>query len=299
MANIGFIGAGSMGAPMIGHLLSAGHAVRVYVRRAAAFDELLATLDGLGVTGRPTYARTPADCAEDAEFVCTNVTTTGDVEQVLFGPDGVAHVAPAGCTVLDFSTISPAGTRDIARRLGETGLRFLDCPVSGGSKGARAATLAIMVGGPAELLDEARPILSRLGASIVHCGPHGAGQVVKACNQVVMCINIQGIAEALHFARANGVDPAVVLPALQAGFAGSKMLDMMGPKMVAHEFTPGIEARLHAKDFGLVADMARQQGLPMPATAVVAAQLRALLDAGWGRDDTSSLIRVLERMQEG
>jgi 3-hydroxyisobutyrate dehydrogenase-like beta-hydroxyacid dehydrogenase len=171
---------------------------------------------------------------------------------------------------------------------------MLDCPVSGGVRGAQAATLSIMVGGKAEVLARARPLLEKLGKAITHIGGTGAGQVAKACNQVVQVVNIQGIAEALLFARAQGVDPQVIVTALSAGFAGSRMLDLMGPKMAARDFTAGIEARLHHKDYGLVVEAAREAGLGMPATALVAQQLNALVGQGWGREDTSALLKVLE-----
>lgn len=291
MARIGFIGAGAMGAPMIGHLLAAGHAVAVHARRREAAQAL--------VDRGATYAPTPADAARGAEFVCTNVTATRDVEQVLFGESGAALGAARGTIVIDFSTISAPATREFARRLAEQGVDMLDCPVSGGVAGAKAATLSVIVGGAAPVLERARPILSALGRTITHVGGHGAGQVVKACNQIVQVVNVQGIAEAMMFARANGVEPAVALPALQAGLAGSRMLDSMGAKMTVRDFAAGIEARLHQKDFALVVEMTQALGLSMPATALVSQQLNALVGHGWGRDDTSSLLRVLEALNGG
>jgi 3-hydroxyisobutyrate dehydrogenase-like beta-hydroxyacid dehydrogenase len=151
-----------------------------------------------------------------------------------------------------------------------------------------------MVGGRPEILEPARPLLEKLGNTITWCGGHGAGQVVKACNQIVQVVNIQGIAEAMLFARANGVEPATMLTAISAGFAHSKMLDLMGPKMAARDFAAGIEARLHHKDYGLIVEMARETGLAMPAVAIVAQQLNALVGNGWGTQDTSALLKVLE-----
>jgi 3-hydroxyisobutyrate dehydrogenase-like beta-hydroxyacid dehydrogenase len=201
--------------------------------------------------------------------------------------------------VIDFSTISAPATRVFARRLAGHGIEMLDCPVSGGTMGAQAATLSVMVGGKAETLERALPLLEKLGKTIVHAGDHGSGQVVKACNQIVQVVNIEGIAEAMLFAQRNGVELSKVLTALQAGMAGSKMLDMMGPRMVERRFDAGIEARLHQKDFGLVVEMTQQLGLSMPAAAVVSQQLNALVGNGWGRDDTSSLLRVLEASNRG
>ncbi|MGL4573342.1 MAG: NAD(P)-dependent oxidoreductase [Burkholderiaceae bacterium] len=286
MAQIGFIGLGNMGQPMVAHLLAAGHQVKVFARRR----ESAAAAEALGAT----FAPTPAACAQDAQFVLTNVTATADVEQVLLGKDGVIEVAPRGCVCIDYSTISAVSTRVIAAKLAEQGIDFLDCPVSGGIKGAQAATLSIMVGGDAAVLARAMPLLEKLGKTITHVGPVGAGQVAKACNQIVQVVNIQGIAEAMLFCKANGVEPAKMLAAISAGFAGSKMLDLMGPKMAGRDFAAGIEARLHAKDFNLVAEMLPQLGLTLPAIELVAQQLNALVAQGWGSDDTSSLLRVIE-----
>jgi 3-hydroxyisobutyrate dehydrogenase-like beta-hydroxyacid dehydrogenase len=213
---------------------------------------------------------------------------------VLFGPGGVVEGATPGTIVVDHGTISAAATRGFAARLMEQGIEMLDCPVSGGVKGAQAATLTMMVGGKAEVLERVRPLLQLLGKTITLCGGHGAGQVVKACNQIVQVVNIQGIAEAMLFARANGVEPQTMLAGIASGFAGSRMLDLMGPKMAGRDFAAGIEARLHHKDYGLIVDMAREAHLAMPAVALVAQQLNALMSNGWGTLDTSALLKVLE-----
>lgn len=283
---VGFIGLGAMGGAMVGHLMAAGYSLRVHARRAEAMQPFVER-DAIGCVS-------PAETARGAGFVFTNVTSTPDVEQVLFGKDGVIEGATPGSVVIDHSTISAMSTRQFAQRLADRGIEMLDCPVSGGARGAQAATLSIMVGGKPAVLERARPLLEKLGKTITHCGDHGAGQVVKACNQIVQVINIQGIAEAMLFARANGVEPATMLNALSAGFAGSKMLDLMGPKMVARDFAAGIQARLHHKDYGLVVDMARESNLAMPAVALVAQQLNALVGNGWGNLDTSALLKVLE-----
>jgi 3-hydroxyisobutyrate dehydrogenase-like beta-hydroxyacid dehydrogenase len=285
-ATVAFIGLGAMGSAMAQHLVAAGHRLRVYARRAEAMQPFVAQ--------GATACASPAEAARGAQFVFTNVTATADVEQVLLGANGVIETAAPGTIVIDHSTISALATREIAAKLADKGIEMLDCPVSGGVKGAQAATLSIMVGGKAEVLERARPLLEKLGTTITHIGGHGAGQVAKACNQIVQVVNIQGIAEAMLFARANGVDCATVVRALQAGFAGSRMLDLMGPKMAGRDFAAGIEARLHQKDYGLIVDMAREAGLAMPAVALVAQQLNALVGQGWGRQDTSALLKVLE-----
>ena len=283
---IGFVGLGNMGRAMVDHLMAGGHALRVYARRAEAMQPFVAR--------GATACGSPAEAARGAAVVFTNVTATADVEQVLFGPGGVVEGAAPGTIVIDHGTISAAATRGFAARLAEQGIDMLDCPVSGGVKGAQAATLSMMVGGKPEVLERVRPLLQLLGKTITHCGGHGAGQVVKACNQIVQVVNIQGIAEAMLFARANGVEPQTMLAAISAGFAGSKMLDLMGPKMAGRDFAAGIEARLHHKDYGLIVDMAREAHLAMPAVALVAQQLNALMGNGWGTQDTSALLKVLE-----
>ena len=285
-AHIAFIGLGNMGGNMARHLIAAGHTVAVHARRVDAMQPFVE----LGARA----ASTPADAARDADFICTNVTATADVGQVLLGEDGVIHGAKPGAIVCDFSTIDVRETRRFARELENKGIEFLDCPVSGGTKAAAAATLTIMVGGRDDVLARAKPILEKVGTNIFHMGGVGCGQVTKACNQIVQVINIQGIAEAMLFARTNGVDGNKVVDALMSGFAGSKMLGLMGPKMANRDFVAGIEARLHHKDFGLVANMVEQQNLPMPALQLVHAQLEKLMQHGWGNMDTCNLLRVLE-----
>ncbi len=287
---IAFIGLGNMGGNMVRRLLAAGHTLTVYARRPDAtkpFAELGAVV-----------ARSIGAAAADADFVFVNVTATVDVETVLLGANGVMSTAKPGTVVCDFSTIDAVATQHFAAQLATKKIYFLDCPVSGGTHAAETGNLTMMVGGSAATLDQVRPLLAQLSSNIFHMGATGAGQVTKACNQIVQVINIQGIAEAMLFARANGVDVSKVVEALMSGFAGSKMLGLMGPKMAARDFAAGIEARLHHKDFGLVTTTAKNQHLPMPATALVHEQLSKLMDAGWGRMDTSNLLRVLENEQD-
>ena len=283
---IAFIGLGNMGGNMVRHLMRAGHSLSVFARRPEAMQPF--------VSQGARAAASPADAARDADFIFTNVTATADVGQVLLGEQGVIHGARAGAVVCDFSTIDVRETRRFARELDNKGIEFLDCPVSGGTRAAEAASLTILVGGRADVLVRARPLLEKLGANIFHMGDVGCGQVTKACNQTVQVISIQGIAEAMLFTNANGVDGHKVVEALMSGFAGSKMLGLMGPKMANRDFDAGIEARLHHKDFGLVMNMADQQQLPMPALHLVHAQLEKLMQHGWGNMDTCNLLRVLE-----
>ena len=237
---------------------------------------------------------TPAALGAACEVVFTVITSSADVEGVALGEQGLIQGMSADSVLVDCSTIAPEVARRIAARLAEKGIHMLDAPVSGGAQGAIDATLAIMAGGDAEVLERVRPLLACLGKRIVHIGPNGAGQVAKACNQMIMVAAIQAAAEAMRLAAASGVDCGKVREALAGGSAGSRVLDVMGQRMVERNFAAGIEARLHHKDYGLVLEAARKSGVPVPLTAAVAQQLNALMALGWGKDDTASLLRVLE-----
>jgi 2-hydroxy-3-oxopropionate reductase len=281
--NIGFIGLGTMGAPMAGHLLRAGHALHVWSRRGASADDLVAQ-------GAQRHA-TPAAVAEACGIVCTNLTGSDDVEGM------AGELAPgfaAGSIHLDFSTIAPSVARRIAAMHAARGVDFVDAPVSGGGTGARNATLAIMWGGRAELAARLRPLFDVLGKTVVHVGGSGAGQVAKACNQMIMVAAIEASAEAAWFAAASGIDFVKVRSAMLGGSAGSRVLDVFGGRMATRDFTAGVEARLHHKDYALLMDEAARLGAPLPVSAAVWQQLNALMALGWGQDDTSSLLRVLE-----
>jgi 3-hydroxyisobutyrate dehydrogenase-like beta-hydroxyacid dehydrogenase len=287
MRTIAFIGLGNMGGHMTRRLMSRGLALRVYARRRETMAPFVA--EGAVATDSPKEA------AQGADVVMTNITTTGDVEEVLLGEQGVVHGARAGTIVCDFSTIDAATTRQIAAHLNERGVDFLDCPVSGGVRAAEAGTLSMMVGGDAAVLTRVRELLDALATNVFHMGAVGTGQVTKACNQIVQVVTIQGIAEAMHFAKQQGADSERVVEALMAGFASSKMLGLMGPKMAARDFAAGIEARLHHKDFGLIAGALARQDMHLPAVSLVSAQLEKLMQSGWGQMDTCNLLRVLEQ----
>lgn len=280
---VGFIGLGAMGRPMALHLQRAGHELFVWARRPASLADLPATL-----------CATPAALGRCCTVVFTMVTSSADVEMLALGADGLIEGMAAGSILVDCSTIAPAMARHIAQRLAEKGIDMLDAPVSGGEQGAIDATLAIMAGGEAAVLDRVRALLECLGQRIVHIGPHGAGQVAKACNQIIMVAAIEAAAEAMHLAAAAGVDCARVKQALAGGSAASRVLDVMGERMVKRDFSAGIEARLHHKDYGLVLEAARESGVPLPLSAAIGQQLNALMARGWGHDDTASLLRVLE-----
>ena len=280
---VGFIGLGVMGRPMARHLAAAGHELHVWARRRQSAEGLPAT-----------WHDTPAQLGVACDVVFTIITSSADVEQVALGDNGLIHGMAADSVLVDCSTIAPDAARRVAAALAARGIHLLDAPVSGGAQGAIDATLAIMAGGDAAVLERVRPLLDCLGQRIVHVGPNGAGQVAKACNQMIMVASIEAVAEAMRLAEAAGVDPARVRQALSGGSAASRVLEIMGQRMVDRNFSAGIEARLHHKDFGLVLQAARKSGVPVPLTASVAQQLNALMAMGYGRDDTSSLLRVLE-----
>lgn len=284
---IGFIGLGVMGEPMARHLLAAGHDLALWARRPESAAALVAESVPL--------CATPAELAARSEVVISVVTASADVDALAFGADGLAAGLAPGAIHVDMSTIAPAMARSLAQRYGTQGIGFVDAPVSGGAQGARDASLAIMVGAEADALERVRPLLQAMGKRIVHVGPPGAGQVAKACNQMIMVAATQACAEALRLANAHGLDLAALRSALMAGSAGSRVLELMGTKMAARDFGAGIEARLHHKDFAIVMDEASALGVPLPVAAQVWQQLNALMGAGWGREDTSSLLRVLER----
>jgi 2-hydroxy-3-oxopropionate reductase len=280
---VGFIGLGVMGRPMAGHLAAAGHELHVWARRRQSAEGLPAV-----------WHDTPAQLGAACDVVFTIITSSADVERVALGENGLIHGMAADSVLVDCSTIAPEAARRVAAALAARGIHLLDAPVSGGAQGAIDATLAIMAGGDAAVLERVRPLLDCLGQRIVHVGPNGAGQVAKACNQMIMVAAIEAVAEAMRLAGAAGVDPARVRQALSGGSAASRVLEVMGQRMVDRNFSAGIEARLHHKDFGLVLQAARKSGVPVPLTASVAQQLNALMAMGYGRDDTSSLLRVLE-----
>lgn len=283
---VGFIGLGVMGEPMARHLLAAGHELALWSRRPESGAALVA--EGA------LRCATPAELAARSEVVITMVTTDADVEAVSFGADGLAQGFRAASIHLDMSTIAPASARAFAARHAERGVDWIDAPVSGGALGAQQATLAIMAGGEAQALVRVRPLLEALGSTVVHLGGAGAGQIAKCCNQMIMVAAIQACAEAAALANAHGVDLAAVRRALLGGSAASRVLEVMGERMVQRDFSAGIEARLHHKDFALLMDEAAAHGATLPIAAQVWQQLNALMAQGWGRDDTSSLLRVLE-----
>jgi 2-hydroxy-3-oxopropionate reductase len=283
--SVGFIGLGIMGRPMARHLLEAGFPLAVHSRSPGPVDEL--------VSAGATRCESPREVAAASDVVVTMLPDTPDVELVLLGERGVRDGIRSGSLVVDMSTIDPIAARRIARTLSESGAGMVDAPVSGGEKGAVEGTLSIMVGGRDEDVARAMPLFRAMGTTIVHVGEAGAGQVAKACNQLVVASTIQAVAEALALAERASVDPRKVREALLGGFAGSKVLEIHGQRMIDRSFTPGFRARLHLKDAGIVREVAGELESPVRAFEVVADALARLVEAGGGELDHSALYTLV------
>jgi 2-hydroxy-3-oxopropionate reductase len=282
---IGFIGLGIMGRPMAIHLVDAGYAVTVWNRTRSKMQALVERGAAAG--------ESPKDVAARSDITITMVADTPDAVEVILGADGVIHGARRGSVVVDMSTISPVATREIARQLGERGVEMLDAPVSGGERGAIDATLSIMVGGKPEVFERALPVFQKMGKQIVHLGGTGAGQVTKACNQLVLSLTLLGVAEALTMAQKAGVDPAKVRAALLGGFAQSRVLELHGQRMLDHNFEPGFRTRLYHKDMGIVMETGRSAGMPLVGGALAAQLYQIAMNQGFGEKDYSILARVV------
>jgi 2-hydroxy-3-oxopropionate reductase len=283
---IGFIGLGVMGKPMARNLLGAGFELVVHSRSPGPVDELVAV--------GAARADGPGAVAADADVIVTMLPDAPDVELVVFGDRGLHETVRRGSLVIEMSTIRPSATRELAARLARRDVAMLDAPVSGGERGAIEATLTIMVGGPDEAFARALPILDVLGKRVTHVGPSGAGQIAKACNQLIVGATIQAVAEALVLAAKAGVDPETVREALLGGFAGSKILLAHGRRMLDDDFAPGFRAALHRKDAAIVLETAREAGSPVPSFEVIAAALETLVDCGRGDLDHAALVTLLE-----
>jgi 2-hydroxy-3-oxopropionate reductase len=288
MADIGFIGTGIMGKPMAQNLQNAGHRLFFSEHRGKAPAELLGE--------RGAALASLQEVARAAEIIVLMVPDTPQVEEVLFGEGGLAGGLAAGKLVIDMSSISPSATRDFARRVCESGADYLDAPVSGGEVGARNASLSIMVGGDAQAFERALPLFRALGKNITHVGGSGAGQTAKVANQIIVALNIQAVAEALLFAARNDADPARVREALMGGFAGSKILEVHGERMIEGRFEPGFRIGLHQKDLNLALAGARELGLNLPNTANAQQVFSTCVALGGSDWDHSALIKGLEHM---
>ncbi len=286
MSNLGWVGLGIMGRPMAANLGKGGHVVHLHSRSGVP-PEVAAQPGAVAcASGREVAPR--------SEVVFSMVPDTADVEQVLFGKDGVAEGLSAGKVFVDMSSISPLGTKELARRVNALGCEYVDAPVSGGDVGARSATLTIMVGAADDAYARVRPLLGLLGRNVTHVGPVGAGQTAKVANQIVVAITIEAVAEALLFAAKAGVDPAKVRQALLGGFATSRVLELHGQRMIERDFEPGGRVELHRKDLENALSGARAMGLALPGTALAQQLLAAVSAMGGARWDHSAMVRALE-----
>jgi len=288
MSKIAFIGLGIMGSPMAVHLQQAGHEVSGYNKRRDRSGPL--------VQAGGRKASDIADAVNGADVVAVMVPDSPDVQEVLAGEGGVFEHAAPGTLVIDFSSIRPDVTTELAAEAAKRGLRLLDAPVSGGEAGAKNAALSIMVGGAAEDFDAAQGIFDAVGKTIVHVGPSGSGQTVKAANQLIVGANIEVLAEALVFLEAYGVDTDAALDVLGGGLAGSKVLEQKRENMLGRSFDPGFRIDLHHKDMGIVTSAAREAGVALPIGAIVAQLMVSARACGDGDLDHSALLRGVERL---
>lgn len=277
-----------MGKPMAQHLLAAGYQLTVHNRSRAAIDELVR----MGATA----ADSPREVAEHCTIVFTMLPDGPDVESVALGPDSLSTGAHTDLLMIDMSTISPLTTRHIADKLATQHVHYLDAPVSGGAEGAQAATLSIMVGGDFEDFQRAQPLFAVLGTTITHCGPIGAGQTVKACNQVLIALIIEAISEAFVLGAKAGVDPEIVLKVLSGGLAQNRFMDLRGASMIQHAFEPKGKAAFHLKDLRIVKQLAQTYDVVLPTGAIVEQLFSSLITNGGGDLDHSALLTVVEKL---
>ncbi len=285
---IGFIGLGLMGRPLALHLAKAGHTLHLWARRPAA-------LEPFADTGAHAHV-SAAQVAQHAEIVFTMVADAPDVREVCFGENGLAAGANPGLVIVDMSTINPNAAREIGAALATKGIDFLDAPVSGGEIGALNASLTIMVGGKPEVFAQVQPLFEKMGKSVTLIGDIGAGQVAKACNQILTGVGVLAVAEAFNFAAKNDVDVAKVREALLGGFAYSRILENHGQRMLDRNFKPGFKAWMHQKDLRIVMEEAHRLGLMLPAAAATAQLFNAIVGSGMGEEDSIAALKLLEKL---
>ena len=285
---LGFIGLGIMGRPMAKHLIGAGHTLTVWNRSRPGIDDLVAA--------GASAAASPAEVARASEVVFTMVGDAPDVEAVALGRDGIIEGAAPGLVHVDMTTIAPGVTRRLAAKYAERGVEMVDAPVSGGEGGAVNATLSIMAGGKRGVFDRCLPLFEVLGKTITYCGESGAGQTTKLCNQVAVSVTNLAVCEALVLAKKGGVAPSTVLEAISGGAAGSWQLSNLAPKMVAGDFRPGFKVWHQEKDLRHALDLARENHLPLPATALVSQLFASLQAEGLGEEGTQALVKALEKL---
>ena len=284
---LGFVGLGIMGAPMAGQLIKAGYEVFVYTRSKVAPE--IAQSSAI-------QCASAAEVAQKADIIFTMVPDTPDVERVLFDENGIASGLSKGKIVVDMSSISPIATKEFAKKINVLGCDYLDAPVSGGEVGAKNATLSIMVGGDEKVFEKIKPIFELMGKNINLVGSNGDGQTAKVANQIIVALNIEAVAEALLFASKAGADPAKVRQALMGGFAGSKILEVHGERMVKRTFDPGFRIELHQKDLNLALNSARALGVSLPNTATAQELFNSCVAHGGKAWDHSAMVKALEMM---
>jgi 2-hydroxy-3-oxopropionate reductase len=288
---VGFVGLGIMGRPMARNLMEAGHELVLYNRTRQKAEEL-AKESGAGV------ADSLKEVAESSDVVITMLPGPPEVEEVVAGEEGVLEGIEEGSLLVDMSTSSPVLARELARLARERGVGMLDAPVSGGDVGAIEGTLSIMVGGDEEDFERARPLFEVMGGTVTHVGPSGAGQVVKAANQIVVALTIEAVSEALVLGSKGGVSPEKVLDVLSGGLAANKVMEVKREKFLSHTFDPGFRSELHHKDLGIALAAGREYGVVLPVTAIVDQMLLAMKKKGWGGEDHSALLRVIEDLSQ-
>jgi len=284
---IGFIGLGIMGLPMAKNLMEAGYDLVVHNRSTEKAEEL-------AKEGNATAAGIPKEVAEACDIVIAMLPDSPDVEAVVAGEGGVLEGIRDGALLVDMSTISPVVTRELAEKVEERGASMLDAPVSGGDVGAINGALSIMVGGSEEDFERAKPLFDVMGKAATLVGPVGSGQVVKACNQIVVALNIEAVSEALVLGSKAGVAPEKVIEALSGGLAGSAVMEAKKEKFLGHDFEPGFKIELHHKDLGIALSAGREYGVTLPVTAIVDQMLEASKAGGRGGQDHSALLRIIE-----
>ncbi len=287
---IGFIGLGIMGRPMAQNLLQSGYELTVHNRSPEKAQEL-------GEAGA-SVASSPREVAHKSDILITMLPDSPQVREVVAGEDGVLEGIREGALLIDMSTISPVVTEELARAVKEKGASMLDAPVSGGDVGAIEGTLSIMVGGEEEDFQRAMPLLEAMGKTVTHVGPTGAGQVVKAANQVVVALTIEAVSEALVLGSAGGVSPKKILDVLGGGLAGNKVMEVKREKFLSHTFEPGFRSELHHKDLGIALAAGREYGVVLPVTAIVDQMLLSMRRKGWGGEDHSALLRIIEDLSQ-
>ncbi len=286
--DIGFVGLGIMGRPMVRNLMKAGYSLTVYDIVGTSVEEM--------ATEGAAAASSAREVAEKAPVVITMVPDSADSEAAILGDNGVLDGASKGSVVIDMSSIAPGTSQKIAAACEARGVAFLDAPVSGGEPGAVAGTLAIMVGGKKDVFDPQVELLSVMGASIVLCGDYGAGNTTKLANQIIVAANIEAVGEALTLAKKAGLDPNVVFEAIKGGLAGSNVLNAKGPMMIAGDFKPGFRIRLHQKDLHNAMLTGKELGVPLPVTGLVQQMIGSLVNDGKGDLDHSAIANFIEDM---